>query len=214
LIGKIAATLLEQRRSRGLFITALMSLSQCAAMLRAAFYKLLYWRALRCSIFSMQGRSTIEVFSKRAAITIGKFVFIRKNASIRIDHDGQLSIGDKTFINDNCSINCVGTIAIGSYTKIAPNVSINDHDHNYKGGSDSHLIIGKIVIGDHVWIGSNCVILRDTVIGDGAVIAAGSVVKGEVPAHTLFMNRRENAYIRFKEAAAEPGSIARAEGAS
>jgi acetyltransferase-like isoleucine patch superfamily enzyme len=42
--------------------------------------------------------------------------------------------------------------------------------------------IGDVVIGDHVMIGANCTVLPGVVIGDGAVIAAGSVVHKDVPA--------------------------------
>ncbi|WP_309859841.1 acyltransferase [Bacillus sp. SLBN-46] len=122
---------------------------------------------------------------------IGKFVFIRKNASIRIDFTGVLKIGNNVFINDNCTINCVNKITIGKNTKIAPNVCINDHDHNYKKNTSDHLVRGEVTIGQNVWIGSNVVILRNTHIGDNVVIAAGSVVKGIVPPNTIFLNKRE-----------------------
>lgn len=198
-LKKIMSTVFTQFRTRGLLSTAAMNKSHLMGVLRGLFYRMLYFKNIQSSLFSIQGNSTIEIFNKRAKISIGKFVFIRKNASIRIDFDGQLVISDKVFINDNCNINCVNKIAIGAYTKIAPNVCINDHDHNYKDESDEHLLVGEVSIGEHVWIGSNVVILRDTVIGDHAVIAAGSVVKGTVPPHTLFLNKRENKLISFKE---------------
>ena len=157
----------------------------------------MYFKNIKCSLFSLQANSRIEVFNKQSKVNIGKFVFIRKNASIRIDFNGELTIEEKVFINDNCNINCVNRITIGSNTKIAPNVCINDHDHNYKSITDAHLIKGEVIIGKNVWIGSNVVILRDTVIGDNAVIAAGSVVKGNVPAHTLFINKRENRVLHY-----------------
>lgn len=196
---KIARTVYTQYRTRGLTSMLAMNILQLTAILRGFICKLLYFRNIKSTIFSMQSSSTIEIFNRRSRIIFGKFVFIRKNASIRMDFSGQLQLGDKVFINDNCNINCVNKITIGAYTKIAPNVCINDHDHNYKEGSDDHLLIGEVTIGEHVWIGSNVVILRDTVIGDHAVIAAGSIVKGTVPPHTLFLNKRENKFISFNE---------------
>ncbi|MCA0755385.1 acyltransferase [Paenibacillus sp. N4] len=198
-IVKIARTLYGQYRTRGLISTLAMNRLQLTAMVRGFLIRLLYFRNIKSTIFSIQANSTIEIFNRRARLFIGRFVFIRKNASIRIDHDGQLLLGDKVFINDNCNINCVNKITIGAYTKIAPNVCINDHDHNYKEEGGGHLLVGEVTIGEHVWIGSNVVILRDTVIGDHAVIAAGSVVKGKVPPRTLFLNKRENGYIGIKD---------------
>jgi acetyltransferase-like isoleucine patch superfamily enzyme len=174
-----------------------MNISHIIGVLRGVFYKLIYFKNIRSSIFSLQANSSIEVFNKRSKVYIGKFVFIRKNVSIRVDYNGELLIEEKVFINDNCNINCVNRICIGSNTKIAPNVSINDHDHNYKNANDGHLLKGEVIIGRNVWIGSNVVILRDTTIGDNAVIAAGSVVKGNVPANTLFLNKREKSYIDY-----------------
>ena len=58
--------------------------------------------------------------------------------------------------------------------------------------SDNHTIVrdgytptAPIKIGNHVWIGVNCTILKGVTIGDGAIIAAGSVVTKDVPAHSL-----------------------------
>ncbi|WP_260631493.1 DapH/DapD/GlmU-related protein [Neobacillus niacini] len=191
MLKKIVMTLITESKKRGFMITILMNLSHLVGIMRGILYKALYFRNIKSSIYSLQAKSKIEVFNKRAKINIGKFVFIRKNASIRIDYDGVLTIGKNVFINDNCTINCVNRITIGKNTKIAPNVCINDHDHNYKKNTTDHLIRGEVTIGDNVWIGSNVVILRNTHIGDNVVVAAGSVVKGIIPPNTIFMNKRE-----------------------
>lgn len=194
---KIWKTVWAEYRNRGFWYAVIMNISHFIGVFRSIIYKLIYSRNIKSSIFSLQANSTIEIFNKKSRLIIGKFVFIRKNVSIRIDFDGELSIGEKVFINDNCNINCVNRISIGRNTKIAPNVCINDHDHDYKKISEHKLIKGEVIIGNNVWIGANVVILRDTTIGDHAVIAAGSVVKGHVPSHTLFLNKRNNEYISY-----------------
>ncbi|MEH7129319.1 acyltransferase [Neobacillus drentensis] len=195
---KIVMTLISESKKRGVFITILMNISHMVGILRGLFYKILYFRNIKSSIFSLQAKSKIEVFNNKSKVNIGKFVFIRKNASIRLDFDGVLTIGNNVFINDNCNINCVNRITIGKNTKIAPNVCINDHDHNYKKNTSDHLIRGEVTIGENVWIGSNVVILRNTHIGDNVVIAAGSVVKGIVPPNTIFLNKRETELKPYK----------------
>lgn len=194
---KVLVTLKKQYKERGLYLTLLMNLSQLTGVLRAMFYRMLYMRNIKAGLFTMQAGSKLELFHPSAKVSIGSYVFIRKNTSIRIDHEGELIIGDKVFINDNCNINCVSKTTIGPYTKIAPNVSINDHDHNFRSTGEGHLLKGDVTIGEHVWIGSHTVILRGSVIGDRAVIAAGSVVKGHVPAGTVFMNPRERVVIAY-----------------
>lgn len=48
----------------------------------------------------------------------------------------------------------------------------------------------KISIGENVWIGANCVILKGVKIGHNAVVAAGSVVTKDVPDITSFTKKR------------------------
>ena len=45
---------------------------------------------------------------------------------------------------------------------------------------------GPIVIGDDVWIGINSIILSGVTIGQGAVVAAGSVVAKDIPPYAIF----------------------------
>jgi acetyltransferase-like isoleucine patch superfamily enzyme len=49
----------------------------------------------------------------------------------------------------------------------------------------SHVKTGKITIKDKAWIGFNCIILKGVTIGEGAVIAAGSVVLKDIPDWTV-----------------------------
>ncbi|UKI50226.1 MAG: hypothetical protein L6U99_01840 [Clostridium sp.] len=48
---------------------------------------------------------------------------------------------------------------------------------------------GEILIGNNVWIGANCVILKNVKIGDNAVISAGSIVSKDVPANTILIQK-------------------------
>jgi len=197
IIKKVIRTLYAEIKTRGLYHTSIMYFSYLLSFFRAFFYKIIFLKNISSSIFMMQSNSKIQIFNKKAKMLIGPFVFIRKNASFRIDFNGELVLGEKVFINDNCNINCVKRVVIGKQTKIGPNVSINDHDHNYKKLEDQHLLTGDVIIGENVWIGSNVVILRNTTIGDNAVIAAGSIVKGFVPANSLFVHKRENEFKQF-----------------
>lgn len=192
MLSKIIKVLKSEYKQRGLYHFTLMYLSNSSSMLRGLKYKLLYPKNIEGKLFSIQSRTKFDIFSKKCKVVIRPFVFIRRNGTIRIDHSGELYIGDKVFINDNCSINCIYKISIGEYTKIGPNVSINDNDHNFRGKDDKRMLTGKVTIGKNVWIGANTVILRGTTIGDNSVIAAGSVVKGNIPENSLFINKKVN----------------------
>ena len=56
----------------------------------------------------------------------------------------------------------------------------------------SHYILqGKIIIGNNVWIGANCVILKDVNIGDGAVIGAGTIVTHNVEMNEVIVGNKQ-----------------------
>lgn len=92
-------------------------------------------------------------------------------------------------LNHDCVIDCFSSISIGHNVVVSERVVIRD--------SDNHVIetkgetIGKqpvarpIVIEDHVWIGMNVIVLKGVAIGEGAIVAAGSVVNKDVPPHCL-----------------------------
>lgn len=67
---------------------------------------------------------------------------------------------------------------------------------------------GSVSIGNNVWIGANTVILRDSIIGDNAVIAAGSVVKGNIPPNTVYYLKREENFKTYVHNKSDIDSIA------
>lgn len=66
-----------------------------------------------------------------------------------------------------------------------------DHDHDIRSDDKRKNFVCKdIVIGNNVWIGSGVIILKGVHIGDNAVIGAGTVVTKDVPADTIYFNKR------------------------
>ena len=87
------------------------------------------------------------------------------------------------FINENVQIVCAENISIGEGCNIGRDVIIRDYDGHLI--DPEQPISAPVRIGDHVWIGQRAIILKGVTIGDGAVIAAGSIVTGDVPAGAL-----------------------------
>ncbi len=157
-------------------------------------YKLLFGKRFSAPIPQSWGRSfRIHITGKQSRICFGAKSVVRDGMTRRVD-DGKLSIGNKCFFNTNMNITCVDSITIGDNCQFANNIVIVDHDHDYRAGVDCGFVSTPITIGNNVWIGANCVILRGSNIGDNAVIAAGSIVRGEVPTNTVFYQRRINNY--------------------
>lgn len=92
-----------------------------------------------------------------------------------------ISIGENCWIGKNFSCDGNGTIKIGNNINIAPNCVFNTGGHII-GNSTCRAGIGvenTIVIGDGTWICTNVVIVNNTKIGRGNVIAAGAVVTSD-----------------------------------
>lgn len=125
-------------------------------------------------LLEMQANSTLEING----------VFnIYSGAHIVISENAKLSIASG-YINRHCRIKCFCEIKIGENVAISENVTIWDSDvHDVK--REGHVKTMPINIGNHVWIGTNAIILKGVSIGDNAIVAAGSIVNRDVPSNAL-----------------------------
>ncbi|ALO02915.1 hypothetical protein ASU28_00355 [Lactiplantibacillus paraplantarum] len=76
------------------------------------------------------------------------------------------------------------SVSIGDDCKIANNVVIVDHDHDFRNNNNGYQT-APVTIKNGVWIGANAVITKGVTIGDHAVIAAGAVVVKDVANRTV-----------------------------
>jgi acetyltransferase-like isoleucine patch superfamily enzyme len=137
--------------------------------------------------------------NKQDAITLGNGVTL--DGILEVYSQGYLFIDDYTFIG-NSRIFCTNRLSIGKGCWIADHVFIMDSDlhplsskqrfndaKNFSNGifPDVYTNIpnAPVIIGDAVWIGVNCTILKGVTIGEGAVVGAGSVVTKDVPPWTI-----------------------------
>lgn len=106
--------------------------------------------------------------------------------------EGRLMLGDAVVISTGVNIRAAGgVIRVGDRTGIGQHCVLVGANHRIEPGVPRfHTpwddVKCGVEIGSNVWVGANCVILPGARIGDNAVIAAGSVVLGEVPAGQLW----------------------------
>ena len=86
---KIINVLINECKTRGFYHTFIMYFSNFISVLRGLRYKIFYFKNIKSSIFFIQSRSKMDIFSNKCRIIIKPFVFIRRNTTIRIDHKGQ-----------------------------------------------------------------------------------------------------------------------------
>ena len=132
------------------------------------------------------------------AIDIGEDCFIGAGTTLAVgmptetyppDSPPVIEIGDRTTIGKDCWFVARHSIVLEADCTIAPNVYFTDHNHTY---ADPWLPVGKQVlqgfsvrVGSGTWIGTNVVVLPGANIGRNCAIAAGSVVRGDIPDHSV-----------------------------
>jgi acetyltransferase-like isoleucine patch superfamily enzyme len=104
------------------------------------------------------------------------------------DSNRLLIFGDNVSINRNVEIDYSGGVSIGNNVWISQNALIETHEHVISKAPKSLWAIkrSQLVIEDEAWIGANVIILESVNrIGNGAIVAAGAVVVGDVPDMTI-----------------------------
>lgn len=100
-----------------------------------------------------------------------------------------LIVGDHVDFALGVLVTTSGGVMIGDRTLIGYHTQILSSNHRIPGGRGKIFGAGHVTqpvsIGNDVWIGANCLILPGVKIGEGAVIAGGSVVTKDVPPFTI-----------------------------
>ncbi|HXC82314.1 MAG TPA: acyltransferase [Trebonia sp.] len=144
------------------------------------------------------GRGSVMAFPAGAVfgegwITVGEDTLIGAEVTISagivpgqdLGPDPVLRIGDRCVIGRGSHIVAHQSVRIGDDVWTGPYVYITDQNHGY---ADPHTPIGRqlpvnraVTIGAGSWLGAGAIVLPGSRIGRNVVIAAGSVVRGEVP---------------------------------
>lgn len=102
------------------------------------------------------------------------------------DYGLNLELGERVFVNQNCSFYDLGGISIGARTMIGPGVTLCTAGHPVEPGERfDGITTSPIEIGANVWIGANVTVTPGVRIGSGSVVAAGAVVAKDVPENCL-----------------------------
>lgn len=151
-------------------------------------------------------RVVIRMFEKREFVRIGEDCLIKGNFIIE-NHNGYISVGDRTFIGGGRFIS-VNRIEIGDDVLISWGCTFMDNNAHslnwedrkndvidWKRGEEegtvgkykdwNNIASGPISVENKAWIGFDVVILKGVTIGEGAVVGSRSVVTKDVPSWTI-----------------------------
>jgi acetyltransferase-like isoleucine patch superfamily enzyme len=96
---------------------------------------------------------------------------------------GKLIVGDGVTINSGAIILAFEEVSIGDHAGVATEVFISDSFNHPL--PDRPMKQGPVVIGEGAWIATRAMLMAGVKIGARAIVAAGAVVTGDVPAETL-----------------------------
>lgn len=122
-------------------------------------------------------------------IKVGENINVYDNVIMHFGHLANVEFGSKIIFSYNVILEVNQGLSIGSYVQIGEFTSIRDTTHQYAVDGimmNQPDLSSSIVIGNNVWIGRNCLILGGTVIDDGVVVAANSVVKGHLSGDSIY----------------------------
>jgi acetyltransferase-like isoleucine patch superfamily enzyme len=162
------------------------------------WYLARYWRFLH---FKLRNRHVITrgfvfmdrgctIYARRgySRLILGRWIHLGVDTSLRC-HEGTLSLGDKSVLARDISINCYLDVEIGDSALIADGVYISDFDHKFNDLTipikDQGITKSRVRIERDVWLGTKVTIARGVHIGEGAVVGANAVVTRDLPAYCV-----------------------------
>jgi len=158
------------------------------------WYLLRYWRLFWLRVLHPEvvtegmvfiGRR-VELYARRgyARLVLGRWVHIGAENRLRA-HEGTLRVGDKCVFGRDNTVNCYLDVEFGAGTIVADWVYVCDFDHVYDDVhvpiKDQGIVKSPVRIGPDCWVGAKATVLRGATVGHGCVLAAHTVVRGEIP---------------------------------
>lgn len=162
------------------------------------------WRTETDGMVFLGPRLQLQV-RRGARLRLGRFAWVGHGTKIRC-HEGEVEIGAKTVIGQECTISAFQRVRIGEQCVIADRAMFIDFDHNVAEVEEPIRRQGiykrDVVVGNNVWVGYNAQVLRGVRVGDNAIIGANSVVTRDIPANAVAAGSPAR-ILRMREAPAQ-----------
>ena len=123
-----------------------------------------------------------------ASVTLGRWCWIGHGCKVRV-HEGELAIGAKSVLGQECTISAFQHVSIGRECIVADRVMMIDFDHGMveveRPIREQGIYKRDVNIGHNVWIGYGACVLRGVTVGHNSVIGTSSVVTCDVPSNAV-----------------------------
>jgi acetyltransferase-like isoleucine patch superfamily enzyme len=125
---------------------------------------------------------------RHATLHIGRWAWIGHDSKIRV-HEGEVRIGAKTVMGQECTISAYQHVEIGRECIVADRVMLIDFDHGVVEVERPIRLQGiykrDVKVGSNVWMGYGACVLRGVTVGDNAIVGTNAVVTNDVPANAV-----------------------------
>jgi acetyltransferase-like isoleucine patch superfamily enzyme len=153
-------------------------------LVRWAWLKVRWRGRLRTDGVCFVGPGVTFEIGRDAVVHLGRWSWIGHGCKIRA-HEGEVRIGAKTVLGQECTISAFQHVSIGRECIVADRVMLIDFDHGVVDVEQPIRAQGiykrDVRVGNNVWVGYGACFLRGVTVGDNAIVGASAVVTRDVP---------------------------------
>jgi acetyltransferase-like isoleucine patch superfamily enzyme len=161
----------------------MLTFNYARLLVRLGWLKLRFRGRLKTDGFAFVCPNVTLEIGKDAVLHLGRWSWIGHGTKIRV-HEGEVSIGAKSVLGQECTISAFQHISIGRECIVADRVMLIDFDHGVVEAErpirEQGIYKRDVRIGHNVWIGYGASFLRGVTVGDNAVVGTYTVVNKNV----------------------------------
>jgi len=176
-------TLLRFLRAHGM-----LNRQYARLFLRLAWLKLRFAGRLTTDGPAFVGPGVSFEIGPHGRVHLGRWSWIGHGTKIRC-HEGEVRIGAKTVLGQECTISAYQHVSIGRECIVADRTMLIDFDHGVveveRPVREQGIYKQDVRVGHNVWVGYGACFLRGVEVGDNAVVGTYAVVTGDVPANAV-----------------------------
>ncbi|MFM8883629.1 MAG: acyltransferase [Solirubrobacterales bacterium] len=155
---------------------------------RWAWLKLRWGKRLQTDGLCFVGPGVTFEIGRGAVLRLGRWSWIGHGCKLRV-HEGEVEIGAKTVLGQECTISAFQHVSIGRECILADRVMLIDFDHGVvevdRPIREQGIYKRDVRVGHNCWLGYGACILRGVTVGDNSIVGTSAVVTRDVPGNTV-----------------------------
>lgn len=169
---------------RKIVYVLLRGVGNCIGLLR----KLRFYFFTKCWVSNILGGVYFDSICNN--MKLGKHATLYPHTVFEVAESAHLNVGENFTLSYGAVIACRHSITMGNFVMIGEYSSVRDtmHAQEYSAVpySKQNDTSKEVIIGNNVWIGRGCIVLPGSIIEDGVIVGAHSLVKGVLRAHCIY----------------------------